>query len=96
MVCWKKVKDGPFLLSVYQGRFYVRLKFTGKPLLVKNRNGFYQERFYMRSKFRCKSVVHRDIHGELLPSGFSGYGVKSSHTDNTSLLASFYMSKHFN
>ena len=57
LVCQKKVKDCPFLLSVYQGSFYVRLKFTGKPLLVKNRNGpLYQEKFYVRSKFRCKSV----------------------------------------
>ena len=57
LVCRKKVKDCPFLLSVYQGSFYVRLKFTGKPLLVKNRNGpLYQEKFYVRSNFRCKSV----------------------------------------
>ena len=35
----------------------MRLKFTGKTLLVKNRNGpLYQEKFYVRSKFRCKSV----------------------------------------
>ena len=35
----------------------MRFKFTGKPLLVKNRNGsLYQEKFYVRSKFRCKSV----------------------------------------
>ena len=57
LVCRKKVKDGPFLLSLYQGSFYVRLKFTGKLLLVKNRSGpHYQENFYVRSKFRCKSV----------------------------------------
>ena len=41
----------------------MRLKFTGKSLLVKNRNGFYQERFYVWSKFRCKSVVNWGIHG---------------------------------
>ena len=57
LVCRRGVKDGLFLLSLYQGRFYVRLKFTGKPLLVKSRNRpLYQERFYVRSKFRRKSI----------------------------------------
>ena len=91
-----------YLICTGQGSFYMRLKFTGKPLLVKGRSGpLYQEKFYMRSKFRCKSVsqlclgifmgnflhhLHLDI----------GDGVKSSHIDNTSLLASFYMSKLLN
>ena len=82
-----------FLLSVYQGSFYVRLKFTGKPLLVKSRSEpLYQEKFYVRSKFRCKS------HGEFLHHLHrdSGDGVKSSYIDNASLLASFYMSKLLN
>ena len=57
LVCWRGVKDGLFLFSLYQGKFYVRLKFTGKPLLVKSRNRpLYQERFYVRSKFRRKSI----------------------------------------
>ena len=79
----------------------MRVKFTGKPLLDINRGGsLYQERFYVRSKFRCKcfSVVHRDIQGEFLHQLHldNGDSVKSCHTDNASLLASFYTSELLN